>query len=123
MNDSDVNDFEAVPDRNAAVLTCPRVHLEDGSIFSSARKARKIPPPVSRTPTQPDIEMGTVPLPVPEDAMEVDFDAGASVGAKRCPALVRRGAKRVTAMWEEDADQYDMEVCPDVDSYGDHGAQ
>ena len=29
MDDSDVNDFEAVPDRNAAVLTCDGVHLED----------------------------------------------------------------------------------------------
>ena len=37
--------------------------------------------------------MGTVPLLVPEDAMEVDFGAGVE------PALVRRGAKRVSAMW------------------------
>ena len=47
-------------------------------------------------------------LPVPEDVMEVDFDAGVE------PALVRRGAKRVSAMWEERADQADMEVCPDT---------
>ena len=53
--------------------------------------------------------MRTVPLPVPEDAMEVDFDAGVVE-----PALVRRGAKRVSAMWEERADQTDMEVCPDT---------
>ena len=64
----------------------------------------EIPPPVSRIPTQPDIEMGTVPSPVPEVAMEVDFDAG----------VVRRGAKRVSAMWEERADQTDMEVCLDT---------
>ena len=49
-----------------------------------------------------------MPLPVPEDAMEVDFDARVE------PALVRRGAKRVGAMWEERADQTDMEVCPDT---------
>ena len=40
--------------------------------------------------------------------MEVDFDAGVD------PALVRRGAKRASAMWEEGADQTDMEVCPDT---------
>ena len=75
---------------------------------SSAKRACAIPPPVSRVLTQPDIEMGTVPLSVPEDAMEVDFDAGVE------PALVRRGAKRVSAMWEARADQTDMEVCPDT---------
>ena len=108
MDDSDVDDFEAVHDRNAAVLTCARVHLEDNSMFSSAKRACTIPPPVSRILTQPDIEMGTVPLPVPEDAMEVDFDAGVE------PTLVPRGAKRASAMWEERADQTDMEVCPDA---------
>ena len=75
---------------------------------SSAKRAYKIPPPVSRIPTQPDIEMGTVSLSVPEDAMEVDFDAGVE------PALVRRRAKRASAMWEELVDQTDMEVCPDT---------
>ena len=69
MDDSDVDDFEAVPDRNAAVLTCARVHLEDNSMFSSAKRACEIPPPVSRIPTQSDIEIGTVSLLVPEDAM------------------------------------------------------
>ena len=107
MDDSDVDDFEAVPDRSVAVLTCARVHLEDNSMFSSER-ASEIPPPVSRIPRQPDIAMGTVSLPVPEDAMEVDFDAGVK------PALVRRGAKRVIAMWEVRADQTGMEVCPDT---------
>ena len=62
----------------------------------------------ARIPTQRDIAMGTVPLLVPEDAMEVDFDAGVE------PALVRRGAMRVSAMWEERADQTHMEVCPDT---------
>ena len=104
MDDSDVDDFEAVPDRNAAVLTCARVHLDDNSMSSSAKRACKIPPSVPRIPTQPDIEMGTVSLPVPEDAMEVDFDA----------ALVRRGAKRVSALWAGRADQTDVEVCPDT---------
>ena len=66
---------------------------------SSAKRACAIPPPVSRVLTQPDIEMGTVPLSVPEDAMEVDFDAGVELD------LVRRGAKRVSAMWEVRADQ------------------
>ena len=104
MDDSDVDDFEAVPGRNAAVLTCARVHLEDSSMFSSAKRACAIPPPVSRIPTQPDIEMGTVSLLVPEDAMEVDFDAGVE------PALVRRGAQRASAMWEERADQTNIDT-------------
>ena len=43
MDDSDVEDFEAVPDRNAAVLTCARVHLEDNSMSSSAKKSLQIP--------------------------------------------------------------------------------
>ena len=102
MDDSDADDFEVIPDRDAAVLTCARVHLEDNPMSSSAKRACEIPPLVSRILTQPDIEMGTVPLPVPEDAMEVDFDAGVE------PALVRRGAK------EERADQTDIEVCPDT---------
>ena len=101
MDDSDVDDFEVIPGRNAAVLTCARVHLEDNSMSSSAKRACKIPPSVSRIPTKPDIEMGTVPLPVPEDAMGVGFDAGVE------PALVRR-------MWEGRADRTDMEVCPDT---------
>ena len=108
MDDSDVDDFEAVPGRNAAVLTWPRVHLEDNPMSPSAKRACKIPPPMCRIPTQPDIEMGTVPLPVPEDAMEVDFDAGVE------PASVRRGAKRASALWEKRADRTDMEVCPDT---------
>ena len=93
---------------NAAVLTGPRVHLEDNPTSSSAKRACAIPLPVSRILTQPDVEMGAVPLPVLEDAMEVDFGAGVE------PALVRRGAKRASAMWEERADQTDMEVCPDT---------
>ena len=108
MDDSDVDDFEVVPGRLAAVLTCARVHLEDNSMFSSAKRACEIPLPVSRIPTHPDIEMGTVSLPVLEVAMEVDFDAG--VG----PELVRRFAMRASAMWEERAGQTDMEVCPDT---------
>ena len=108
MDDSDVDDFEIIPGKNAAVLTCAGVHLEDNLMSPSAKRACKITPPVCRIPTQPDIEMGTVSLPVPEDAMEVDFDAGVE------PALVRRGAKRVSAMWKERADQTNMEVCPDT---------
>ena len=71
MDDSDVDDFEAVPDRNAADFTCTKVHLEDNSMSSSAKRACKIPPPGHRIPTLP-------------------------------------------AMWEERADQTDMEVCPDT---------
>ena len=108
MDDSDADDFEAIPDRVAAVLTGPRVHLEDNPMSSSAKRACAILPPVSRILTQPDVGMETVPLPVPEDAMEVDFDAGVE------PALVRRGAERASAMWKERADQTDMEVCPDT---------
>ena len=51
---------------------------------SSAKRACAIPPPVFRILTQPDSGVGTVPLPVPEDAMEVDFDAGVE------PVLVRK---------------------------------
>ena len=51
--------------------------------------------------------MGTVPLVVPEDAMEVDLDAGVE------SASVRKGAKRTSSMWEERADQTDMEICSD----------
>ena len=40
--------------------------------------------------------------------MEMEFDAGVE------PALVRRGAKRVSAMWEERADQTDVSACPDT---------
>ena len=76
-------------------------------MFSSAKRACAIPPPVSRFPTQPDIGMGTLPLPVPEDSMEVDFDAGVE------PMLVRRGTKRASSMREERADQIDTEGCPD----------
>ena len=39
---------------------------------------------------------------MPEDAIEVDFDVGVE------PSLVRRGAKRASAMWEERADQTNM---------------
>ena len=73
MDDSDVDDFGAILGRNAAVLTCAGVQLEDN--LMSEKRACVIPPPVSRIRTQPDIGMGTVPLPVPEDAMVVDFDA------------------------------------------------
>ena len=108
MDDSDAGDFEVIPGRNAAVLTCPRVHLEDNPMSSSAKRTCAIPPPVSQILTQPDIGMGTVPLLVPEDAMEVDFDAGVE------PALVGKGAKRASATREERADQTDVEVCPDT---------
>ena len=108
MGDSDVDDFEAILDRVAAVLTGPRAHLEENPMSSSAKRACAILSPVSRILTQPDIGMETVPSPVPEDAMEVDFDAGVE------PALVRRGAERADAMWEERADQTDMELCPDT---------
>ena len=39
MVDSDADEFEVVPDRDAAVLTGPRVHLEDNPMSSSAKKA------------------------------------------------------------------------------------
>ena len=35
MDDSDADGFEVIPGRNAAVLTCPRVHLEDNPMFSA----------------------------------------------------------------------------------------
>ena len=36
MDDSDADDFEVIDDRDAAVLTGPRVHLEDNPMSSSA---------------------------------------------------------------------------------------
>ena len=42
MDDSDVDDFEAVPGRIAAVLTCPRVRLEDNSMSSAAKSAKSL---------------------------------------------------------------------------------
>ena len=74
----------------------------------SAERACAIPPPVSRILKQPDIGMGTVPLPVLEDVMEVDFDAGVE------PVLVRRGTKRASSTRDERADQADVEVSPDT---------
>ena len=70
MDDSDVDDFVAVPDRNAAVLTL--CQSTSRGQFDLRNPSSDVP----RNPTQPDIEMGTVSLPVPEDAMEVDSDAG-----------------------------------------------
>ena len=49
-----------------------------------------------------------MPLHVPENAMEVGFDAGVE------PVLVQRGAERASAVWEERADQTDMVLCPDT---------
>ena len=46
MDDSDADDFEVIPGRNAAVLTCAKVHLEDNLMSSSAKRACEIPPPV-----------------------------------------------------------------------------
>ena len=85
MDDSDADDFEVILGGSATVSTCPRVHLAENPMTSSAKRACAIPPPVSRIPTQPDIEMGTVVL---EDAMEVDFDAGVE------SALLRRESVR-----------------------------
>ena len=82
MDDSDAEDFEVIPDRDAPFLTRPRVHLEENKMSSSAKRACAVPSPVSRILTQPDIGTGTVPLLVPEDAMEVDFDAGVEPGCE-----------------------------------------
>ena len=106
MDDSDVDDFETVPDRNAAVLTCARVLLEDNSMFSSTKRACEI---LLRCPESRHRQ---------------------TLRWERCRcwclkarwrwtsmlerALVRRGAKRVSAMWEERADQTNMEVYRDT---------
>ena len=63
----DADDFELISDREAAVLTGPRVYLEDSPMSSSAKRACAIPLAVSRILAQPDIGMESVPLPVPED--------------------------------------------------------
>ena len=39
MDDSDDDDFEVIPDRDAAVLNGPRVYLEDNPVSSSAKRA------------------------------------------------------------------------------------
>ena len=44
MDDSDADDFEVILGRNAAVLSCPKVHLEDNVMSSSAKGACEIPP-------------------------------------------------------------------------------
>ena len=76
---------------------------------SSAKRSLRHPSSGVLNPdTTRNSEMGAMPLPVPEDAMEVNSDAGVE------SALVRRGAKRASTMWEELADQTDMEVCPDT---------
>ena len=47
---------------------------EDNPVSSSAKRAHTPPPSLSQILPQPDVEMGTVPVPVavPEDAMEVN---------------------------------------------------
>ena len=45
---------------------------EDNPMSSSAKRAHTPPPPLSQILPQPDVEMGPVPVPVPEDAMEVN---------------------------------------------------
>ena len=55
MDDSEADDFEVIPDRDAVVLTGPRVPLED-PMSSSAKRACAVPA-VSRILTQPDIGM------------------------------------------------------------------
>ena len=74
----------------------------------SAERTRAVPHWMSRILAQPDVEIGMVPVPMPEDAMEVDLDAGV------VPASARRSAKRTSSTWVERADQTDMEVCLDT---------
>ena len=45
---------------------------EDNPSSSSAKRAHTPPLPLSQILPQPDVEMGTVPVPVPEDAVEVN---------------------------------------------------
>ena len=65
-------------------------------MFSSAKRACEIFPPVPRIPTQPIIEMGTVWTSMLE-------------WNQRCSKRYK-----VSAMWEERADQICMEVCPNI---------
>ena len=84
------------------------MRLKDNLISTSAKRACEISHLMSRILPQPDVEMGTIPVPVPEDTTEVYLTAGVE------PASVRRGAKRTSSMWVERADQNDMEVCKDT---------
>ena len=77
----------------------------------SAERARAVPHLMSRILPQPDVEIGMVPVPMPEDSMEVDLDAGV------VPASARRGAKRTSSIWVERADQTDMEAGLACDSW------
>ena len=104
MDDSDADDFEVIPDRDAAVSIGPSVRLEDNPMSLSAEKTRAVPDPMSRILPQPDVATGMVPVPMPEDEVEVNLHAGV------VPASARRGLKR----WVERADQNDMEVCLDT---------
>ena len=84
--------FSCPPDRDAAVLSGPRVRQKDNPMSLSAERTRAIPHPMSPILPQPDVESGMVPVPMPEDAMEVDLDTGV------VPAPTRRGAKRTSSI-------------------------
>ena len=45
VDDSGADDFEVIPGRNAAVLTCPTVHLEGNPMSSSAKRSSGVPNP------------------------------------------------------------------------------
>ena len=106
MDDSDADDFDPIPDRVCCCLDWSQgASGGQSDVFVSKESLQN---PSSGVP-EPDTARhwnGTVL--VLEGAMEVDFDAGVE------PSLVRRVAKRANAMWEERADQTDMEVCPDT---------
>ena len=113
MDDSDVDDFGVIPDRDAAVLSGPRVHLEDNPTSSSAVRERET-----------ELAQSLIRCPESYHSLMLKW------GRCRCrcqkmrwrwtqtlrvvPASVRRVQREPVRLWAERADQTDMEVCSDT---------
>ena len=72
-------------------------------MFSAAKRAHAVHPPVPQILSQLRVEKEI--MPVPEDAMEAQSDV--ETGTEP----VRSGTKRVSSTWEECADKINMEAC------------
>ena len=75
-------------------------------MFSSAKRAHAIHPPVPQILSQLQIEMEM--MSVSEDAMKAQPNV--EIGTES----VRRGTKRTSSTWEDCADKINMEVCLDA---------
>ena len=72
-------------------------------MFSSAKRAHAIHPPVPQILSQLQVEMEM--MPVPEDAMEAQPDV--EMGTEP----VRSGTKRISSTWEDCAGKINREAC------------